>query len=580
MKKSKPSNKLALNPLPPHTASVITPLESYPRPKGLITHACLQVSSSNEEFRIFRNKRIYYGKIRISQEYNYSGHDKQRLFHGIKLLKYPQSLELCSYNPYCNMHIIHCWQRLTQVKKISILIDVSHISMTVATKRNIEYLFKILGRETMNLSVKIQYVRMPEEKVVLYILDQLTLYLRTLTNLENLTVGNIKRFYFRREKNYKVTELPTQVQMTSIQEMQNRISRLTKIRSFSFLNRSPSYYPLFDIFFHHLHRLENLHNLEFCSLPPRLLEIVRDKVAQTQSVSSIVFYHHLEPQDALFIASTLSSLEQLTIRDDWYFENPEMPILASRSPENINVTSLHLDSLLPMDNKEDIRFFKGFLSAFPKLKCLHLYLISEPGSGSLFSGLNDALRNHSLQELVLGLDLGSGRQMSEALEEMKSIATLRKLSLTIKSYRQEWKAGLNLVCPSIKKLLSQNKQLKEFELFVERITSRYMEQMKELFESLNGLDSLTFTYAPLCKGSRRTHTAILEEAEQMLMGYNASERIIVQLQYSPEEGESCEGWQKHLESNVKMGKRVRQFNFMCAERIHIPFYNEYLSRYT
>ena len=108
-------------------------------------------------------------------------------------------------------------------------------------------------------------------------------------------------------------------------------------------------------------------------------------------------------------------------------------------------------------------------------------------------------------------------------------ASLRKLFLTIKSYRQEWKAGLNSVCPSIRKLLSQNKQLKELELSVERITSRYMEQMKELFESLSSLDSLIFIYAPLRKESGRTCTAILKEAEQMLMGYNTSQKITVQL---------------------------------------------------
>ena len=105
-----------------------------------------------------------------------------------------------------------------------------------------------------------------------------------------------------------------------------------------------------------------------------------------------------------------------------------------------------------------------------------------------------------------------------------------------------------------------------------------MEQIKELFESLSGLDSLTLAYMPLCKGIRRTYTAILEEAEQMLRGYNASEKITVQLQYSPKLGESCKEWQKNLELKVKVGKRVRQFYYICAHNVRIPFYNKYLSR--
>ena len=254
-----------------------------------------------------------------------------------------------------------------------------------------------------------------------------------------------------------------------------------------------------------------------------------------------------------------------------------MPILQTLRPGDISVTSLHLDFAFSINSREDMDFILGFLSSFQKLKSLYLYIRSNIGDKTLFTDLNNILGNNPLQELVLGLALRSGTEVSQALEQMRDITTLKRLSLTMKLYqRKKWKSGLNFICTSTQKLLVKNKGLREFELIIEKVPFEFLGQVGELLKALSGLDSLTFAYSLSHELSLEAHTALLQNLEQMLMEYNASEKIIIQLLYLFNDGKSCEKWKEHLASRVKMGDRVREFSFVSKFRIEVPFFHEYL----
>ena len=574
MKKSKFSKKpdlviVSSDPLPPPSL--------YPRPKGLILHSGVISSDYKENFCVLKNKRAYYQTIDFCSQFYVSSPEVQKLSQDIKLQKYVRSLKIQAHLGYTDRFMIHTWQKLTQVNKIHIDISYFNWDLSRAQKQNIQRLFRSLNQDVTSMNIKFRCPFVPRDERISFMLEQLLNLMGALTKLTRLSFHDAHDNYYYPLEKLTLTEYPAECGENLTKKMQKQMSRLTKIESFAFINSTPYYYPPFNVLFYNLHSLKHLQNLEICNIPARQLKSITDKLKQTHFLPSITFYQRLEPQDALYVASSIQSLQKLTIRNDWHFDNKAMPILQTLQPGDINVTSLHLDFPLPISSKEDTNFILGFLSPFQKLESLYLYIQSDLGDKTLFSGLNNILRNNPLQELVLGLALGSGVEVSQALEQMIGITTLRKLSLTIKLYnRKEWKTGLKFICPSLQKLLNENKDLREFELFIEKVSSKFLEQMRELFKTLSGLDSLTFAYSPFYKWNRRAHATLLQELEQMLTGYNTSEKIAIQLQYLPTHDESCETWKEHLASRAQMGGGVREFVFMSTSHIKVPFFNEYL----
>ena len=579
MKKSKSSSKPDLTTLSSDPLIASSTPSIYPRPKGLILNSSNILSQyGRNHLHALKKKRTYYQTLSFVSQSSIWRTQARKLSLDTRLLKYTRVLNIQYFGHVVDRYIIHCWQKMTQVNKIHIDIFDTVSLLSRASKQATLQLFKSLSKDTTSMIIKFRCQHMLADETILVLLEQLTCFLRTLTNLTELDIQTTDMTKTGPLQRFQTIEYPIKDEESSIQKMQNRVSRLTKIEKLGFKNRNSGYYSCFNIFFHNLDHLKNLQHLEICNIPTEQLKSVISKLKQTQSLSSIIFYQQIEPQDALHIASSIRSLEKLAIREDWHFYDMAMPILQTLRPKDINVTSLHLDFPLNIGSKEDVDFILSFFSPFQKLQSLYLYLRSDLKDETLFSGLNNILKNNPLQELVFGLGLCSGQQVSQALEQMIGITTLKRLSLTIKLHKaKEWKTGLKFVCPSIAKLLHDNKDLKDFEIFIEKVSSKFLEQLRELFKAICGLNSLKCAYSPLYKWNRRVHATILQELEQTFTEYIASEKITIQLSYLPAHGESCEEWSDHLVSKVRMGERVKKCIFKIKRRIEVPFCNEYLA---
>ena len=566
MKNSKPSNQqyLSIPSGPPIDSSI----SLYPRPKEILLHSGSISCDGLSSILNIKKKRKYYQTISLKDETNRERRFIKK-FKPSKLINYARTVDIVKCQHGSNgSYIINFIRKIRHANSFSVSLVNNAGSIEEAKKNKIHKIFKSIDGNITKLNISFYFNNENKEEAVFYILWKLTASLQKMSNLAEFSLTNGSYSPHNSIENPSQTRL--QQRVAQVQIMKRQISHLTVLKRFTLFNQSYDY--LSTILLHNISSLQNLQVLEL-SLTSDHLKSIITQLKQLQSLSSLYFYKQVDPNDALCIVSSNPNLTKLSIRQAWIFDSLELPILKTLNPADINITELYLNPPLEINSKNDVDFVISFLSPFRKLKSLNLYLQSNMAKSELFLRLDDILKNNPLQELILGVTFDYGARVGEALDQLTCIAGISKLSLVIKLYkRKEWKT-IQAVCPAIGRLLKRIVELKELEIYIEQVPQEFLEQMRVLFGTLVGLNFVRFSYSALNKWSKKNNTEIGRDAEKLLEGYNASERleVILYLPFGP-----SDLLKEDIGSKVQMGLRVKQFSFTSKHKVEIPFYRECL----
>ena len=301
---------------------------------------------------------------------------------------------------------------------------------------------------------------------------------------------------------------------------------------------------------------------------------VIEKIKHNHSLISIAFRNAVEPSDALSLLSSLPNIEKFTLRNVWEYTEKSILALELLDKMKTNVNNLCLDIPIKLQKKEDVDFLVRFLEFFSKIEFLQILIESDLEfslPAPIFVAINQCKQ---LQELVLGLNIGLGPAIGQAIKEMKNITKLQKFSLTMKlAYAKAWKLDIQTAFSSTITLINKNKKLKAFDLYIEQLPPRLMPLMKEMVQALPFLDQFRFVYSPVALKHGKNHTQTLKELKRMFKNTNPSRRVLIQTSCEYYFGDSCDLWREDVEG---VGKSIEYFSFSSEKRVQTPFFNCHL----
>ena len=580
MKKSKPSKKQETfdQALPSQEPSSVLLPDMNPRPKGPILGRNLDYSYSDTDFKLFHKKRAYCKKLRFLFPGWIDEFVLHRVVRYVKHMKYVRSLSFENNVWNSKGFIMRFMQRLRQVNSVAIEFKFeSYLSRARLQKKDVEAIFKSFQRDMLVFKIKFSHIHNVQEDFLFCLLANMTQFLRTAPNLREFSFQISPDNFDSDRSLIHIQDLLGQRLKHGIETMQRQLQNLTRIESFTFLNCSAFYKSIFDYLLQKFSRLSSLQHLELGGLPVNRIRNIVDEMKLNQSLSSLTFRYVLNPEDALYAVTSLPSLKKFTIREDWMFANKDMPLLKTLDPTTINVTSLNFDLPLDINDQGDADFLISFITPFRKLTCLKLYIQSSFDCSTLITSINNIAKGLKLSELALGLTLDNGQQASAALEGLKGVTSLQKCSLMIKPYpKKAWKSDLQSVCKSVIKFIKRNKKIKEFEFYVGKIPPEYLVDVTEVASTLPSLENFKFSFSPIASKHGKNHTNTLKELKRVFKGYNASEKISIQVECTPHFRDSCTLWTEYLEYGIPMGENVRAFSFVSMKELPTPFCNDYL----
>ena len=580
MKKSKPSKKQGIvdQTLPPKEPSSVLPPNVYPRPKSLLLGLDLEYSRWNKDFQLFHKKRAYSKKL----HFVFQGWTDSFLSYGLircaKHMKYVRSLSFENDIWRSKDIIMRLMQRLRQVNSVTIELKFdSYLYGGMLQKKDVEAIFKTFQRDMLSFKIVILYIEGIREDFLICLLMIMTQFLRTAPNLREFSFQTGPNDPDEDRSSIHILKFENQQLKYGIEKIQRQFQNLTRIENFTFLNFTAAYPSIFDHLLQKLSRLSSLRHLELGGLPIDRIKNIIDEVKQNQSLSSLAFRYAINPEDALYAVASLPNLKRFTIREDWIFTKKDMPLLKTLDPTVINVTSLNFDLPLDISSQDDIDFVISFITPFRKLTCLKLYIQSSFDCSSLITSINNIVKELKLRELALGLTLDNGQQASVAIENLKGVTSLERCSLMIKPYpKKAWKSDLQPTCKSVIKFIKRNRKIKEFEFYVGKIPPEHLMDVNEVVSTLPNLESFKFSFSPVALKHGKNHTNTLKELKRVFKGYNASEKMSIQVECTPNFKDSCKLWTEYLECIIPMGENVRVFSFVAMKELRTPFYNNYL----
>ena len=336
-----------------------------------------------------------------------------------------------------------------------------------------------------------------------------------------------------------------------------------------------SKYSIFKFLTQQFDHLPNLQNIEIVSIDAKEGKNLIENIKKAKSLRSITLYYHVEPNDLFSILAEIPDLQKLIIKDDWLFINKAMPILDTLSVLEINLTHLHLDLPMDIDNNNDVQFIVSFLSILDRLCSLKLCLRSITDGSLLYIIAKSINKMRHLQELILGIVVSTEQVADQILQLMKDLNKLQRISIMFRPAPEEiWLLELPSLFRTLTSFITRNKALTELSIFWEKLTPQGMECMRDLIAKLPSLNYLKIVYTSSYKSHGKNHESTMSELEKALKMVKSMNKVTVTTTCQQYTSKNCESKGTGMTQVLALSENIKRFSFQVVGKAKTPFYGE------